>query len=184
MTDRTKNGPDQSIPVHDWSGLVRSSPVRSGLVQSGLVRSVGFGLVWSSLVRSRQSILVQWSGPVWSSLVRSGLVRSSPVRSGTVQSVLVRSDPVRSGLVSGPVRLVWSSLDLRYGPWSGHHNLANTALKHRCSPCFVGRNTTPCWLVHFFVGRFGDNKKGNREPHFAFVLLVTIIQFVIFCSTF
>jgi hypothetical protein len=156
--DRTgQTGPrtDQTIPKLSmtgsvWSGPVWSGPVWSSLVWSGpLVRS---GLVWSSLVWSgHSSWVVRWSGPVRSGPVRSGLVQSSPLRSGPGQSGLVWTGPVhsgwsgqvRSGLVSGPVCPVWSSLDLRSGPWSG-----------RCSPCFVGRNTTPCWLVHSFVSEF------------------------------
>jgi hypothetical protein len=145
-TDRTKNGPYQSKTVHDWSGLVGSSPVQSGLVQPGLVWSVG--PVWSGPVWSGPDIQVGWSGirsgPVWSSLVLSGLVRSSLVWSGLVRSIPVGL--VRSGLVWCLVQSVrsgsfWIS-GLVLGPAGAVHVL------------LVCTNTTQCWLVHSFVSAF------------------------------
>jgi hypothetical protein len=93
---------------------------------------------------------------------RRGEERSRHERRGEEQKeqsgVESRTGPVWSGVWSSPSGLVQSGSP----PWSGHHYLANTALKHRCSPCFVGRNTTPCWLVHFCVCVLVTIKKGTR----------------------
>ena len=111
---------------------MREEERRSGPVSSGPDIPVGWsggpvirsGPVWSSLVLS-------WSGPVW-----SGLDWSGPFQ-------LVWSGPVWSGVWSSPSGLVQSGSPVR-----------SLVRPGRCSPCFVGRNTTLCWLVHSFVSAF------------------------------
>ncbi len=89
------------------------------------------------------------SGPVWScpGPVQSGLVWTGPVHSSW-------SGQVRSGLVFGPVRPVWSSLDLRSGPWSGPAGAVHVLLVG--TPHCVGWYIVSC-------PHLCDNKKGNEN---------------------